>query len=129
MLTFVMKTTIKFTVFLLILIAASGFAQTSESIPSSLREFKIEKRYLNIPIKNGSIYKRGVSTLVDGKVEPSRSTVQAPHWPSPHPYLAPVSERWSRSTVSKGISGSASMGRRVPFTVSWVTVGIRLLWH
>lgn len=69
MLTFVMKTTIKFTVFLLILIAASGFAQTSESIPSSLREFKIEKRYLNIPIKNGSIYKRGVSTLVDGKVE------------------------------------------------------------
>src|ERR1035438_994963 len=69
MLTFVMKTTSKFTVFLLILIAASGFAQTSESIPRSLREFKIEKRYLNIPIKNGSIYKRGVSTLVDGKVE------------------------------------------------------------
>src|ERR1022692_3024990 len=60
---------------------------------------------------------------------PSRSTVQAPHWPSPHPYLAPVSERWSRSTVSKGISGSASMGRRVPFTVSWVTLGIRLLCH
>jgi fructan beta-fructosidase len=69
MLTSTMKAKIEFTVFLLILIAVSGFAQTSESIPSSTREFKVEKRYLNIPIKNGAIHKRVVTILVGGKIE------------------------------------------------------------
>ncbi len=31
---------------------------------------------------------------------PSIKTVQAPHWPSPHPYLVPVSSSSSRSTQS-----------------------------
>ena len=37
---------------------------------------------------------------------PSSSTVQARHWPSPQPYLVPVSSRSSRSTSSSGRSGS-----------------------
>jgi fructan beta-fructosidase len=78
-----MKTKIEFTVLLLILIAVGGFAKPSGSIPSSTREFTIQKRYLNIPIKNGSIPKRGVTILVDGKVE-VRNTIEladaAPDW-------------------------------------------------
>ena len=37
-------------------------------IANAEREFKIEKRYLNLPIKNGAT-KRQVITVVDGKVE------------------------------------------------------------
>jgi fructan beta-fructosidase len=59
-----MKAKIKFGL-LFILVAVHGFAQTSQSI-SREREFKIEKRYLNIPVKNGS--RRSVTVLVDGKV-------------------------------------------------------------
>src|SRR5438093_8962229 len=39
---------------------------------------------------------------------PFISTVQAPHWPMPHPYLVPVSPIESRRTHSSGVSGSAS---------------------
>ena len=46
------------------------------------REFKIERRYLNLPIKNG-VPKRRVTTLVDGKVE-VRNDIEladdAPDW-------------------------------------------------
>src|SRR2546423_5982027 len=38
---------------------------------------------------------------------PSISTVHAPHSPSPQPYLQPVSERSSRSTLSRLRLGSA----------------------
>jgi fructan beta-fructosidase len=44
------------------------FATHVWSAESSTREFKIEQRYLNIPIKN-SAPKRKVTTLVDGRVE------------------------------------------------------------
>ncbi len=37
---------------------------------------------------------------------PSTITVHAPHWPRPHPNLAPVSESWLRNTYSSGSSGS-----------------------
>lgn len=46
---------------------ASAFAQTSHPTPGSERVFKIEKHYLNLPIKNG--LKRSVVLLVDGKIE------------------------------------------------------------
>src|SRR5208283_1765995 len=46
--------------------------QTDRKPPQLLadakREFRIEKRYLNLPIKNGAP-KRTVTTLVDGRVE------------------------------------------------------------
>ena len=42
--------------------------KTTATIANVRREFRIEKRYLNLPIKNGAP-KRQVTTLVDGKVE------------------------------------------------------------
>ena len=45
---------------------------------------------------------------------PSRWTVQAPHWPTPHPNLVPVRLRWSRSTQRRGVSGSTSTEVEVP---------------
>jgi hypothetical protein len=34
--------------------------------------------------------------------------VQAPHWAMPQPYFVPVIPRWSRSTHSSGVDGSAN---------------------
>src|SRR5437660_11571845 len=34
---------------------------------------------------------------------PSMRTVQAPHWPSPHPYLVPVRSRWSQGGQQAGL--------------------------
>src|SRR4030081_1839935 len=48
---------------------------------------------------------------------PSTCTVQAPQSAMPHPYLVPVSDRWSRSTQRSGVSASASMFCVVPLTV------------
>src|SRR4051794_30249603 len=48
---------------------------------------------------------------------PSRSTEQAPHWPSPHPYLVPVSSWSSRRMSSRGRSGSVVTALVWPFTV------------
>jgi hypothetical protein len=45
-------------------------------------------------------------------------TVQAPHWAIPQPNFVPVSPTASRNAQSKGVSGSRSMSRRVPLTVS-----------
>src|SRR5262245_41718471 len=47
---------------------------------------------------------------------PSRCTVQAPHWPRPHPNLVPVSPMLSRITQSRGMSGLTSTSYRLPFT-------------
>src|ERR1019366_8865918 len=44
---------------------------------------------------------------------PSTSTVQAPHCPSPHPNLVPVSPRSSRSTFKSGSSPSALFDHRI----------------
>lgn len=80
---FAMKPKLPFALLLLILMALEGFGQTSQCIPSSTREFKIQKHYLNIPIKNGALPKRGVTILVDGKVE-VRNIIEladaAPDW-------------------------------------------------
>src|SRR5713226_7874547 len=48
--------------------------------------------------------------------EPSISTVQAPHWPSPQPYLVPVSSSFSRNTLSRVFSGETSTLRSAPLT-------------
>ena len=42
---------------------------------------------------------------------PFTCTVQAPHSPTPHPYLVPVNCNWSRRYHSSGISGSPSNER------------------
>src|ERR1039457_3587481 len=47
---------------------------------------------------------------------PSRSTVHDPHWPSPQPYFVPVNPKSSRSTSSRGRSGSVSTLRAFPLT-------------
>ena len=46
------------------------------------------------------------------------STVHAPHWPMPHPYLVPVSFSVSRITQSSGVSGETDTSCVVPFTFS-----------
>src|SRR5271166_4043820 len=40
---------------------------------------------------------------------PPTITVQAPHSPTPHPYLGPLMFNTSRSTHSRGISGDTSI--------------------
>lgn len=56
--------------------------------------------------------------------DPSLRTVQAPHWPSPHPYLLPVKSRWSRRTVSRLVCESASMRCLLPLTNSSAILSI-----
>ena len=58
---------------------------------------------------------------------PFMRTEQARHWPSPQPYFGPVSPRSSRSTSSRGRSGSVVTVRAFPFTVNR-TVAILPLW-
>src|SRR5262249_37153751 len=55
---------------------------------------------------------------------PSISTVQAAHWPSPHPYFVPVRSKSSRSTLRRVRSESASIRRFEPLTSSSVILGI-----
>src|SRR5262249_28169199 len=59
-------------------------------------------------------------TLVtqDRVATPSIRTVQAPHWPSPHPYLLPVKSRSSRNTHRRLLSGSHFTRRLDPLTWS-----------
>ena len=49
---------------------------------------------------------------------PSTSTVQAPHSPMPHPYLAPVSPKRSRNTLRSSSLGATSNSWICPFTMS-----------
>jgi hypothetical protein len=51
---------------------------------------------------------------------PSMWTVQAPHRPEPQPNLVPVSFKCSRTTQSKGVSGSASTLAVFPLIVNAV---------
>ncbi|MGO8699193.1 MAG: glycoside hydrolase family 32 protein [Limisphaerales bacterium] len=51
---------------LFFLVFSIALCQADESVPAK-REFKIEKRYLNLPIKNGAP-KRKVTTFIDGRV-------------------------------------------------------------
>src|ERR1041385_6828719 len=55
---------------------------------------------------------------------PSSRTVQAPHCPSPQPYLDPVRSRSSRSTLRSVRSESASVGNVRPFTCNSLIVDI-----
>src|SRR5437868_8436060 len=55
---------------------------------------------------------------------PPISTVQAPHCPSPQPYLLPVRSRSSRKTLSKLFSASTSTLSLDPFTLSSVILDI-----
>src|SRR5947208_16853227 len=48
---------------------------------------------------------------------PPISTVQAPHAPSPQPYLAPVRPSSSRSTISRLRSGCGSTSCDRPLTI------------
>src|SRR5437867_10166547 len=48
---------------------------------------------------------------------PSTSTVQAPHWPSPQPYLVPVRSSSSRRTARRVVSGSTSTSLGWPLTI------------
>lgn len=61
-----MKMKLRWALFFSILFVASAFAETSDSMPGSERVFKIEKHYLNLPIKNG--LKRSVTIVSDGQV-------------------------------------------------------------
>src|ERR1700738_3983863 len=60
---------------------------------------------------------------------PSRSTVQAPHCPSPHPYLLPVRLRSLRRTLSRLVVDSTSSVIFFPLTLSAVTLAIRNLFR
>src|SRR4051812_38258229 len=51
-------------------------------------------------------------------------TVQAPHRPAPHPYLAPLRSRTSRSTHNRGVASSASTVLVVPFTFRVMLMGL-----
>src|SRR6266550_2112479 len=56
---------------------------------------------------------------------PSRSTVHAPHCPSPQPYLLPVRLRSLRNTLSRLAVESTSVVIFFPLTLSVVTLAIR----
>src|SRR5260370_40198045 len=54
----------------------------------------------------------------DRAARPSRTTVHAPHSPSPHPHLGPLSLRSLRNTRSKGVVQSAKISHALSFTCS-----------
>src|SRR5688572_14623482 len=58
---------------------------------------------------------------------PSIWTVQEPHCAIPQPYLVPVNPACSRSTQSKGVSGSTSISRIVPLIVSRAIRGLLMM--
>ena len=60
--------------------------------------------------------RRGTRHELTGR--PSTSTVHAPHSPSPHPSLVPVSPQSSRSTSSSRFIGCASTRVRLPLSVN-----------
>src|SRR5687768_4462645 len=47
---------------------------------------------------------------------PATWTVQALHWPTPHPYLVPVRSRVSLRTQRRGVSGETSTEVGFPLT-------------
>ena len=55
---------------------------------------------------------------------PFIKTVQARHWPSPQPYLVPVSCKSSRRTSSNGRWGSVVTVRDLPLTVKVMVASI-----
>src|SRR3954471_4134551 len=55
---------------------------------------------------------------------PSITTVQAPHSPSPQPYLQPASSKSSRRTLSRLRLGSAATSRDWPLISRRVIAGI-----
>src|ERR1700722_1976315 len=56
---------------------------------------------------------------------PSSSTVQAPHWAMPQPYLVPVRPISLRSAHSSGISASISRLCCSPLTLRVIMAGLR----
>src|SRR4029079_11246257 len=56
---------------------------------------------------------------------PSSRTVQAPHWPSPQPYLLPVRCRSFRNTDSKLAVASTSTVIFLPLTFRSLTLAIK----
>jgi hypothetical protein len=61
------------------------------------------------------------STMQARTATPSQSTVHAPHCPSPHPYLAPVRRRSSRSASSSVRPDGSSSVCSVPLIMSRTT--------
>src|SRR6185437_3138487 len=61
----------------------------------------------------------------DAMLFPFIRTVQARHWPSPQPYLAPVNCNSSRRTSSNGRCGSVITVRDFPFTVKVMVASIK----
>ena len=57
---------------------------------------------------------------------PLNRTVQAPHWPSPQPYLVPIRPSSSRSAVRSGVSGSQWTVCRLPLISSSIGFAIIL---
>jgi hypothetical protein len=55
---------------------------------------------------------------------PFTRTVQAKHWPSPHPYLVPVNCKSSRRTSSKGRRESVVIVFGFPLTVKEMLASI-----
>jgi len=55
---------------------------------------------------------------------PPNRTVQAPHWPSPQPYLVPIRPSSSRSAVRSGVSGSQWTVCRLPLISSSIGFAI-----
>src|ERR1700684_225059 len=53
---------------------------------------------------------------------PPTITVQAPHSPTPQPYLGPLMFNTSRSTHSRGISGDTSTVAATSLTVNLVSI-------
>src|SRR5579863_7039093 len=61
-----------------------------------------------------------VGMMHDRTAAPLMITVQAPHWPRPHPNLGPCRPRSLRRTYSSGVAGSTSTVWEPPFTFNMI---------
>ena len=56
---------------------------------------------------------------------PSTKTLQAPHWPSPHPTLVPVRPRFARNTLARVSSPLTTSRLGIPLTtISFLIISI-----
>ena len=65
---------------------------------------------------------RDATVIHDRVATPPMITVQAPHWPSPHPNLGPRNLRSFRRTYSRRVDGSTSTVCSVPFTFNVIAL-------
>jgi hypothetical protein len=75
--------------------------------------------------KNGPCAASPTGVMQERRGDPPSKTVQAPHWPSPQPYLLPTRSRSARKTLSRLAPPSTSTEYFTPLMSSSLTFDMK----